>query len=195
MQEYSDEELMSLAMNNDAVAFEELFHRYKRRLFAFFYRLQPDVEEAKDFSQEVILKLWRERARYTPKGRFSTYLFRIAKNHFLDKYRQQKYRAKLQPISMNEAEINPEKQSLMTNPHNAAVAKEIRSVICLAIARLPEMHRLVYVFSEEQRMSYQEIADILGCPVGTVSSRKVEAHKKLRELLKPLKRELLKDGS
>jgi RNA polymerase sigma-70 factor (family 1) len=195
MQEYSDEELMSLAMNNDAVAFEELFHRYKRRLFAFFYRMQPDVEEAKDCSQEVILKLWRERARYTPKGRFSTYLFRIAKNHFLDKYRQQKYRAKLQQISLNDIGIDCKKQSLMTNPHNAAVAKEIRSVICLAIARLPKMHRLVYVFSEEQGMSYQEIANILGCPVGTVSSRKVEAHKKLREILKPLRRELLKDGS
>ncbi len=195
MEEYSDEELMSLAMNDDTVAFEELFRRYRRRLFAFFYRMRPDVEEAKDCSQEVVLKLWRERARYTPKGKFSTYLFRIAKNHFLDRYRQQKHRIKLQPISPNESEVDSKKPSVLTDPYNTAVANEIGSVIRRAIARLPEAHRFVYVLSEEQRMSYREIADILGCPIGTVSSRKVEALKKLRELLKLLKDELLRDGS
>lgn len=195
MQEYSDEELMSLAMHNDSLAFEELFRRYKRRLFAFFYRMQPDVEEAKDCSQEVILKLWRERMRYTPKGKFSTYLFRIAKNCFLDRHRQRNRRVKLQPISLNYPEADSEKTRSLTDPHNAAVAKEMGAVIRFAVARLPEIHRLVYVLSEEQQMSYQEIASILGCPVGTVSSRKVEALKKLRELLKPLRRELLKDGS
>jgi len=195
MEEYSDEELMTLAMNNDAFAFEELFHRYKRRLFAFFYRMRPDVEEAKDCSQEVILKLWRERARYTPKGRFSTYLLRIAKNHFLDRCLQQKHRVKLRPISPNDSEADVEKPCLPTDPYNAAVANEIGVVIRRAIARLPEMHRFVYVLSEEQRLSYREIADILGCPIGTVSSRKVEALKKLREFLKPLRDELSKDGS
>jgi RNA polymerase sigma factor (sigma-70 family) len=195
MQEYSDEELMRLAMNNEALAFEELFHRYRRRLFGFFYRMEPDVEDAKDCSQEVILKLWRERARYTPSGRFSTYLFRIAKNHFLDRHRQQNRRVRLQSISSNGSEFGSEKPQVFTDPYNAVVADEIGLAIRRAIARLPEMHRLVYVFSEEQRMSYQEIANILGCPVGTVSSRKVEALKKLREFLKPLGNELLKDDS
>jgi len=194
MEEYSDEQLMSLAMNNDTFAFEELFRRYKRRLFAFFYRMRPDVEEAKDCSQEVALKLWRERARYTPKGRFSTYLFRIAKNHFLDRYRQQKHRIKLQPVSPNDSEVDSEKSSLLTDPYSTAVANEIGAVIHRAIARLPEMHRFVYVLSEEQRLSYREIADIIGCPIGTVSSRKVEALKKLREFLRPLRDELSKDG-
>ncbi len=195
MEDYSDEELMSLAMNNDTSAFEELFRRYKHRLFAFFYRMRPDVEEAKDCSQEVVLKLWRERARYTQKGRFPTYLFRIAKNHFLDRYRQQKRRVKFQPISPNDSEADSEKSSLLTDPYSTAVANEIGSVVRRAIARLPEIHRFVYVLSEEQRMSYREIADILGCPVGTVSSRKVEALKKLREFLRPLRDELSKDGS
>jgi len=195
MEEYSDEELMRLAMNNNTLAFEELFHRYRHRLFAFFYRMLPDVEEAKDCSQEVILKLWQERTRYMPKGRFSTYLFRIAKNHFLDRKRRRKSRIKYHRISPNYFDVDSEKSDLPTDPYNTAVADEIGSVIRGAIAHLPEMYRFVYVLSEEQRMSYQEIAAILGCPIGTVSSRKVEAIKKLRELLKPLKDELLKDGS
>jgi RNA polymerase sigma-70 factor (ECF subfamily) len=194
MQKYSDEELMNLAVKNDNVAFEELFRRYRRRLFAFFYRMLPDVEEAKDCSQDVVLKLWRERARYTPSGRFSTYLFRIAKNHFLDQYRQQNRRVKLQPISLNCSKDDSAKPCSPTDPYKAVVAEEITLTVRRAIARLPEMHRLVYVLSEEQRMSYQEIADILDCPVGTVSSRKVEALKKLREVLRPLRNELLEDG-
>lgn len=195
MEEYSDEELMSLAASNDIHAFEELFRRYNRRLFAFFYRLLPDVEQAKDCSQETFLRLWRDRARYSRKGSFSTYLFRIAKNHFVDRYRQQKSRINLQPISPDCSVAGSEKPCLSGDPFNMTVENEIESVIAGAIARLPETHRLVYVLSEEQRLSYREIADILGCPVGTVSSRKLEALKKLRELLSPLKNELLNDGS
>ena len=195
MEEYSDEELMSLAASNDIHAFEELFRRYNRRLFAFFYRLLPDVEQAKDCSQETFLRLWRDRARYSRKGSFSTYLFRIAKNHFVDRYRQQKSRINLQPISPDCSVAGSEKPCLSGDPFNMTVENEIESVIAGAIARLPETHRLVYVLSEEQRLSYREIADILGCPVGTVSSRKLEALKKLRELLRPLRNELLNDGS
>jgi RNA polymerase sigma-70 factor (ECF subfamily) len=195
MEEYSDEELMSLAANNDIHAFEELFRRYNRRLFAFFYRLLPDIEEAKDCSQETFLRLWRDRARYARKGSFTTYLFRIAKNHFVDRYRQQKSRINLQLISPDCSQPGYKKPGLLSDPFNVTMENEIESVIASAIARLPEMHRFVYVLSEEQRLSYREIADILGCPVGTVSSRKVEALKKLRELLRPLRNELLNDDS
>jgi len=195
MEEYSDEELMSLAADNDIRAFEELFRRYNRRLFAFFYRLLPDIEQAKDCSQETFLRLWRDRTRYARKGSFSTYLFRIAKNHFVDRYRQKKSRINLQPISSDCSQTCSEKPGLQSEPFNMTVEHEIESVISSAVARLSETHRIVYVLSEEQRMSYREIAEILGCPVGTISSRKVEALKKLRELLRPLRNELLNDGS
>ena len=87
------------------------------------------------------------------------------------------------------------KSGRLTDPFNAAVESEMALVVMSAIARLPEMHRLVYVLSEEQHLSYRDIAEIVGCPIGTVSSRKVEAMKKLRSLLTPLKNELLSDGT
>jgi RNA polymerase sigma-70 factor (ECF subfamily) len=71
------------------------------------------------------------------------------------------------------------------------VAGEIGLAIGEAVASLPEIHRMVYILSEEQKLSYKQIADILDCPVGTVSSRKVEAIRKLRKLLEPLRDEVL----
>ena len=192
--DYSDEELMALAMNDDARAFEELFHRYKRRLFGFFYGLVLNTEEARDCVQDTFLRLWQRRHQFARKGRFSAYLFQIAKNHFLDRSRRQKSGAESQHVSNGKpAEHLPGTFSL-DGGYGAAAAAEIREAVKDAMARLPEMQRLVYVLSEEQGMSYEEIADVLECPVGTVSSRKAEAVKKLRVLLRPLKDEFLGEG-
>ena len=190
MKDYSDEELMNLAMNDDARAFEELFRRYKRRLLGFFYGLVLNSEEARDCVQETFLRLWQRRTQFARKGRFSAYLFQIAKNHFLDKSRRQKSHTELQRVSGGEPAESLHQVSLSSGGYSEAVVNEIRGAVSEAMARLPEIHRLVYVLSEEQGMSYKDIADILECPVGTVSSRKVEAVKKLRKLLRPLRNEL-----
>ena len=187
--DYSDEELMDMAMNGDTRAFEELFHRYKRRLLGFFYGLMLNTEEAQDCVQDTFLRLWQRRTQFAHKGRFSAYLFQIAKNHFLDKSRKQKSRIGLQSISGEESAESLRQISLSGDGYSEAAVKEIRSAVRDAIARLPEMQRLVYVLSEEQGMSYKDIAGILDCPVGTVSSRKVEAINKLRKLLRPLRDE------
>jgi len=177
-------------MNDDARAFEELFHRYKRRLFGFFYGLVLNSEEARDCVQETFLRLWQRRAQFARKGRFSAYLFQIAKNHFLDKGRSRKSHIDVQRVSGEELAESLHQVSLSSGGYSEAVVNEIRVAVSDAMARLPEIQRLVYVLSEEQGMSYKEIADILECPVGTVSSRKVEAVKKLRKLLRPLRDEL-----
>ncbi len=194
MKDYSDEELMNLAMNDDARAFEELFHRYKRRLFGFFYGLVLNSEEARDCVQETFLRLWQRRTQFAHKGRFSAYLFQIAKNHFLDKSRSRKSHINVQRVSGEEPAEGLHQVSLSSGGYNEAVVNEIRGAVSDAMAHLPEIQRLVYVLSEEQGMSYKEIADILECPVGTVSSRKVEAVKKLRKLLRPLRDELFGKG-
>jgi RNA polymerase sigma-70 factor (ECF subfamily) len=194
VKDYSDEELMRLAMNDDARAFEELFRRYKRRLFGFFYGLVLNAEQAQDCVQETFLRLWQRRTHFAQKGRFSAYLFQIAKNHFLDNSRRQKSHIDLQRVWNPEQAGCLHQASLSTGGYSEAVVNEIRAAVSDAMARLPEIHRLVYVLSEEQQMSYKEIADILECPVGTVSSRKVEAVRKLRNLLEPLRAELFGEG-
>ena len=74
------------------------------------------------------------------------------------------------------------------------LAGELQAAVAEAVARLPETQRLVYVLTEQEGMSYKQAAEVLDCPVGTVSSRKVEAVRRLRELLQPLRDELLGDG-
>jgi len=194
MTDYSDEELMGMVGNDDVSAFERLFHRHKRRVFDFLYRMTWNTEEAKDCTQETFLRLWQARARYSPKAKFTTYLFQIAKNHFLDRRRKQRSRVHLQNSPVDGAGQLLEMPGSSASAYEVAVANEIRSAISQAAARLPETHRIVYVLSQGHRMSYSEIAAILGCPVGTVSSRKVEAVKKLRKMLEPLKDELLGKG-
>jgi len=188
--DYSDEELMNLAINGDSRAFEELFRRYKRRLFGFFYSLALNTEEARDCVQETFLRLWQNRIQFAHKGRFSAYMFQIARNHFLDKKRSQKSHIELQHISDSEPAESFHQVSLSGNGYGEAVLNEIRSAVSNAMTHLPEIQRIVYVLSEEQGMSYKEIAEILECPVGTVSSRKVEAVRKLRIMLQPLRDEL-----
>jgi RNA polymerase sigma-70 factor (ECF subfamily) len=190
MTNYTDEELMNSVGNHDASAFEELFSRYERRIFSFFYRLVADVEEAKDCTQETFLRLWRGRSGYTPKGRFSTYIFQIAKNHFLNEHDKRTTQINLRPSTWENPQECIQEKIASDSSYHRAVANEIGLAISKAIAALPEIHRLVYILSEEQRLSYKEIAEVLSCPVGTVSSRKVEAVRKLRKLLEPLRDEV-----
>ena len=194
MSDYSDEELMTLAMNDDARAFEELFQRYKRRLFGFFYGLVLNTEEARDCVQDTFLRLWQRRHQFARKGRFSAYVFQIAKNYFLDRGRRQKFGAESRHVLDGEPAEHLLGISLSDGGYGAAAAAEIREAVRDAMARLPEIQRVVYALSEEQGMSYEEIADVLECPLGTVSSRKAEAVKKLRVLLRPLKDEFLGEG-
>jgi len=191
MTNYTDEELMNCVGNQDISAFEELFGRYERRVFGFFYHMVPNIEEARDCTQETFLRLWRGRAGYTPNGKFSTYIFQIAKNHFINEHQKRKARIDLRHFNRNNSHEFSQERAASDNSYNRAVAHEIGLAIGEAVASLPEIHRLVYVLSEEQKLSYQQIANILNCPVGTVSSRKVEAVRKLRKLLKPLKDEVL----
>jgi RNA polymerase sigma-70 factor (ECF subfamily) len=190
MTEHSDEELMIMVSNNDTLAFDELLQRHKRRLFEFLYRMTWDAGEAEDTAQETFLRLWQARARYTPSAKFTTYLFRIAKNGFLDNRRKRRSRIESQSISAPDSNDLLERCASSDDAYTDIAGREIRSAIQEAVARLPEAHRIVYVLSQGQHMSYKEIAAILECPVGTVSSRKVEAVRKLRKLLEPLRDEL-----
>jgi RNA polymerase sigma-70 factor (ECF subfamily) len=191
MTNYTDEELMNFVGNQDISAFEELFGRYERRVFSFFYHMVPNIEEARDCTQETFLRLWRGRAGYSPNGSFSTYIFQIAKNHFLNERQKRKTRIAQRHFNGDNSHCFFQEHAGKDNGYRRAVAHEIGLAIGDAVAGLPETHRLVYILSEGQKLSYKEIANVLGCPVGTVSSRKVEAVRKLRKLLKPLKDEVI----
>jgi len=185
---------MSRVQKQDVSAFEELFRRYDQRILAFFWRLCANRQEAEDGTQETFLRLWKARVRYEPTGKFSTYLFQIAKNHFLHEREKRDRRMDLQQPSakdLPEASSEPVSSDAVDG---RMLAGELQAAVNEAVARLPESLRLVYVLTEQEAMSYKQAAEVLDCPVGTVGSRKVEAVRRLRELLQPLRDELLGDG-
>jgi RNA polymerase sigma-70 factor (ECF subfamily) len=191
---HTDEELMDRVRRQEVSAFEELFRRYGQRLFAFFWRLSADRQAAEDGTQETFLRLWQARVRYEPTGRFSTYLFQIAKNHFLHERQKQGRRRDSRPqAAMNPPAVTGE-PAAADQADGPMLAGELQAAVTEAMARLPESLRLVYVLTEQEGRSYKQTAEILDCPVGTVSSRKVEAVRRLRELLQPLRNELRGDG-
>jgi RNA polymerase sigma-70 factor (ECF subfamily) len=185
---------MSLVQKQDISAFEELFRRYEQGIFAFFWRLSANRHEAEDGTQETFLRLWKARGRYEPSGKFSTYLFQIAKNHFLHEREKRNRRMdSQQPFAKNLPATSSEPVS-SDKVDGRMLASELQGAVNEAVTRLPESLRLVYVLTEQEGMSYKQAAEVLNCPVGTVSSRKVEAVRRLRELLQPLRDELLGDG-
>jgi RNA polymerase sigma-70 factor (ECF subfamily) len=88
MEERSDSELMELVKSGDYCAFDELYIRYSGPIRRFLFQMTWDQDTAEDYLQETFLKLYRARRRYAPSGKFSTFIFQIAKNHYLSERRK-----------------------------------------------------------------------------------------------------------
>jgi len=193
MREHTDEQLMMLVKSQDMSAYERLVDKYERRVFGFFWRLVADAEEARDCTQETFLRLWKGRLRYSPKGKFSTYLFQIAKNHLLNERHKQQSRVKVEGCYACSQDSSASRHE--PNALDELLADELRATVCEAISRLPKEYRLVWVLSEHQGMSYKEIGQIMNCSAATVCSRKAKAVEGLQEILGPLGEELCGDTS
>ncbi|MHC4581735.1 MAG: RNA polymerase sigma factor [Planctomycetota bacterium] len=191
MHEHTDEQLMMLVKGQDISAYERLIDRYEQRIFGFFWRLVADAEEARDCTQETFLRLWKGRRRYSPKGKFSSYLFQIAKNHLLNERHKRQSRVKVEGCYADSQESFASRHA--PDASDEILADELRTTVFEAIARLPEGRRLVWVLSEHEGMSYKEIGKILNCSPATVCSRKAEAVEQLQAILAPLGEELCGD--
>jgi len=173
-----DISLMLRVKQGDEDAFEELLIKYRKPLTNFFYSLCWNADTAQDCAQEVLLRLWLARERYEPSGNFKSYVFRIARNHWLTVVRKRKCR----PEPMFLAEIW-QLETSESGLERLLIKRYEDRRIKLAIAELPEHYRLVFVLSHFQDMKYSEIAEVLEIPVGTVKSRMSAAVRKLREWL------------
>ena len=186
----SDEEteLMRRVAGGDTHAFTPLVERVLPRLLGYFRRLGADGALAEDCAQEVLFKIYRVRERYRPQARFVTYLFHVARNHWIDVYRHR--RAQPPTVSADAPGRGGEGQGLAADlpaDEDEAGAGLDRSALGQALDRgvagLGEQHREVFVLSQVEGLRYQEIGEILGIPVGTVKSRMHAAVRQLREQL------------
>jgi RNA polymerase sigma-70 factor (ECF subfamily) len=179
-----DQELMLSVKDGDVAAFETLYARYSRPLVNFFYRLVWDRQRAEDLMQETFLRLWRGRSGYVPSGKFTTYLFQIGKNHWLNE--RDKTSRRIAPVSLDAggaegsnglAEAVPARGG---GPVRESLDHELGELIAQAVSTLSEKLKLVFVLGQVQGIRYAEISEILGIPVGTVKSRMANAEKTIR---------------
>lgn len=169
-------------------AFRDIFNRYNRRLGKFFYLASRDYALAADLIQDTFLKLWGARGRYEATGKFSTFLFQIAKNHWIN-VREKKLRRPMQ-FSLDEEigdgqgdSFQAQFESDQPAPDAEVMGEESRKRLQRAIEALPEKHRMVFLLSQVEGLKHKDIGTILDIPEGTVKSRMFNAISKLRAAL------------
>ena len=180
----TDEKLVELALDGDEEAFGILVRRYQRRLTAFLSQLVGDLELARELSQEAFVRAWSALARFDPKYRFSTWLFRIAHNLGIDQLRRRRlktvslYRTDTEGTEVEVVVPDTEKDPL-GHLENDALASELRQVI----DELRPEYRELVLLRHFAGLSYQEIADFKEMPLGTVKNKLFRAHSVLRKAL------------
>lgn len=184
-----DVQLMLQVVAGDNAAFENLMLKYQDRLIGFFYHLVHDRTLAEDMAQDVFLRVYRSRGRYSAKARFSTWLFRIAHN-LASNQRRGLARRKEVPLGGNagsgsaifsEGENLAEKSALM--PTRMIDANETRDIVREAIDSLSERQKTAVLLHKFEGMSYQDIGDIMDLNVVAVKSLLSRARGRLKEVL------------
>lgn len=170
-------------------AFSELVERYQTRLLNFIYRTVGDRERAEDLVQEVFIRVYRHLHRFDPAKKFSTWIYTIASNLAKNELRNRSRNPLVlfQTIRKNwEDEDRPlQFEDPTSRPDDLYRKRHLRELVESTVAKLPEHHRQVFVLRELEGKSYEEIAEITHCNLGTVKSRLNRARNSFAEIVAP----------
>jgi RNA polymerase sigma-70 factor (ECF subfamily) len=187
MSEPIDEQLVALAQSGDKRAFELLVRKYQYKVIQLVSRLVGEAD-APDVMQETFIKAWRALAGFKGESAFYTWLYRIgintAKNHLMSRSR----RSANDEIEIGDAELfgHSEHLSDIQTPESIVLSEEIKQKVSQAIGKLPPDLRRAIVLREFEGLSYEEIAEAMDCPIGTVRSRIFRAREAIDAVLQPL---------
>lgn len=192
LQEMDDDALMVQHQQGSEAAFEELVRRYQRSIFGYIYRMLQNKHIAEELTQEVFLAVVRNAERYENQGKFASYLFAIASNKIHKEWEQRRVRPKFFSLSFwsssqESGADEPTPLEVLSDEKACVVSAfkrgEISDAVNEALKHLPEHYREAFVLRRFMDLSYEEIAEITDCPVGTIKSRVVRAERGLRPYL------------
>jgi RNA polymerase sigma-70 factor (ECF subfamily) len=186
----TDMDILSEVSAGKVDAYGKIVGRYHGRLYNFIYRFVGDRETAEDIVQETFLRAFRKRDEYRAIANFSTWLFTIAGNLAKSELRRRKRWRMISAERDEETDTGMELPDESARPDKVAESSIADVQIQNAINSLPNNYRQVILLRDVEGMSYQEISEIVDCPVGTVKSRVNRARLKLQQKLKSEGRDL-----
>ena len=189
----TDHDLVALAASGSEKAYRELLDRYQRPVFSLIYRMVRDRERAEDLAQETFVKVFNHIGSFNPKYKFSSWIFKIASNLTIDAIRKKDLdtvsldgsRNASTPDEVDATRITVESRD--ENPEEFVEAKELGEEIERAIGELRPEYRTAILLRHVEGRPYEEIAEIMGVPLGTVKTYIHRARGELKETLAHLR--------
>ena len=182
-----DRDLVEAAKRGDREAFRTLFERYHRRAYALAFGVLRHQDDALDVVQDAFIKAHKYLDKFEGNSSFYTWLYRIVMNLAIDHLRKHR---RVRPVELDEQKLDEGSaddgllpQLLGGNPGRALMDKEIRQRIDQALGELSDNHRAVLIMRELEGLSYEEMAQTMGCSKGTIMSRLFHARKNMQKRL------------
>jgi RNA polymerase sigma-70 factor (ECF subfamily) len=177
----ADRDLVVSAANGVEGGFEELVRRYQRPISAYVYRMVGDYESALDLTQEIFIKIYGSLSRYRPEFKFSTWIYKIAHNAAIDHLRRNsgRERSLISGTESDNYDLPIESEGL--SPEQQSEREEQRVEIEAVVRSLPTAYRELIVLRHSQDLTYEEIVQVTGLPLGTVKNRLFRARDMMRQ--------------
>lgn len=188
---WTDEELVARSVQGDPESFNQLVLRWERSIYALAYRTLGRDEDARDVCQETFLRAYRGLHAFKGQAKFSSWLYRIALNLCRDAMRRER-RAPLVavPDGIDPTELAAQQPSPAPSVEDLVAQAELGRHVAAAMRRLPEDQRTAILLKEYHGLTFQEIAEVMGCPLSTAKTRVYQGLSVLRRELAPSARSL-----
>jgi RNA polymerase sigma-70 factor, ECF subfamily len=178
---HEETEMISRCQQGDQEALKEIFDKYHKKVYRIAYGVVRQREEALDIVQEVFIKLFRSIKNFKGRSNFYTYLYRMVMNTAIDHTRKT---GKHFISSLDDEGSFEPSDEVEKGPERILLQKELEERVKWAMEKLPAEQKAALIFRDVEGLSYQEMAEAMGCSIGTVMSRLHYGRKRIQELLK-----------
>ena len=189
LRELDDTALVNAYLSGETRSFDALVERYQTRLLNFVYRIVGDRERAEDLVQEVFIRVHRHLARFDRSKKFSTWIYTIASNLGKNELRNRARNPLVLFTSITQGWDDEERplefEDPAARPDDQFRKRHVKELVEQSVSQLPQHHREVFVLREIEGRSYEEIAEITRCNLGTVKSRLNRARNSFAEIIEP----------
>ena len=177
----NDRDLVASAISGFEGSFEEIVRRYQRPISAYVYRMVGDYESALDLTQEIFIKVYNSLQRYRSEFKFSTWIYKIAHNSAVDHLRRSATREQSLISGTESDSFELPIESGRLSPEQESERKERRNEIEIVVRSLPSSYRELITLRHSQDLTYEEIVEVTGLPLGTVKNRLFRAREMMRQ--------------